>query len=110
MLYDLDILEENVIIEWGGKVSKKYVPKELSQEIHNKAEPFLTWLKEAEEEEESTDEEDDLEVSIFICLLSEFDLKNCKFFNFIRQALKKESSTFNPQHLLNNPHFHYKAV
>ncbi|XP_073982475.1 eukaryotic translation initiation factor 5 [Rhodnius prolixus] len=62
LLYDLDILEENVIIEWGGKVSKKYVPKELSQEIHNKAEPFLTWLKEAEEEEESTDEEDDLEI------------------------------------------------
>uniref|UniRef100_A0A023F8Y9 Eukaryotic translation initiation factor 5 n=1 Tax=Triatoma infestans TaxID=30076 RepID=A0A023F8Y9_TRIIF len=65
LLYDLDILEENVIMEWGGKVSKKYVPKELSQEIHNKAEPFLTWLKEAEEEEESTDEEDDLEVSTF---------------------------------------------
>uniref|UniRef100_A0A069DTN5 Eukaryotic translation initiation factor 5 n=1 Tax=Panstrongylus megistus TaxID=65343 RepID=A0A069DTN5_9HEMI len=62
LLYDLDILEENVIMEWGGKVSKKYVPKELSQEIHNKAEPFLTWLKEAEEEEESTDEEDDLEI------------------------------------------------
>ncbi|XP_054263361.1 eukaryotic translation initiation factor 5 [Macrosteles quadrilineatus] len=63
MLYDMDILEEKVVLEWGGKVSKKYVTKELSQEIHNKAEPFLTWLKEAEEEEESSEEdEDDLEI------------------------------------------------
>lgn len=52
-----------MLLEWGGKVSKKYVSKELSQEIHNKAEVFLTWLREAEEEEESSeDEEDDLEV------------------------------------------------
>jgi len=62
MFYDLDILEEGVLLEWGGKVSKKYVSKELSQEIHNKAEPFLKWLKEAEEEEESSDDEDDLEI------------------------------------------------
>lgn len=67
LLYDKDILEEKVLLDWGSKVSKKYVSKELSQEIHNKVEPFLTWLKEAEEEEESSeDEEDDLEVSIII--------------------------------------------
>merc|ERR1712012_308759 len=48
--FDLDILEEEVILEWGKKVSKKYVSKELSEQIHKKAEPFLTWLKEAEEE------------------------------------------------------------
>jgi len=63
VMYDEDILEEKVLLEWGSKVSKKYVSKELSQEIHNKAEPFLTWLREAEEEEESSDEEeDDLEI------------------------------------------------
>jgi len=63
IMYDMDILEEKVLLEWGGKVSKKYVSKELSQEIHTKAEPFLTWLKEAEEEEESSEEdEDDLEI------------------------------------------------
>lgn len=56
-LYDEDILDEEVILEWGKKVSKKYVSKELSEQIHKKAEPFLKWLKEAEEESE--DEEDD---------------------------------------------------
>lgn len=56
-LYDEDILDEEVILEWGKKVSKKYVSKEMSEQIHKKAEPFLTWLKEAEEESE--DEEDD---------------------------------------------------
>lgn len=55
--YDHDILDEEVILEWGKKVSKKYVSKELSEQIHKKAEPFLKWLKEAEEESE--DEEDD---------------------------------------------------
>lgn len=60
VFYDTDILEEKVLLEWAGKVSKKYVSRELSQEIHAKAEPFITWLKEAEEEDD-TDNEDDEE-------------------------------------------------
>jgi translation initiation factor 5 len=59
--FDLDILEEEVILEWGKKVSKKYVSKELSEQIHKKAEPFLTWLKEAEEESDD-DEDSDVEL------------------------------------------------
>ena len=43
------------------QVSKKYVSKELSEQIHKKAEPFLKWLKEAEEE---SDEEDDSDGAI----------------------------------------------
>ena len=39
------------------KVSKKYVSKELSEQIHKKADPFIKWLKEAEEE--TSDEEED---------------------------------------------------
>lgn len=61
-LYDEDILDEEVILEWGKKVSKKYVSKELSEQIHKKAEPFLTWLKEAEEESEESDEASDVEL------------------------------------------------
>lgn len=43
------------------QVSKKYVAKDVSQEIHNKAAPFIKWLKEAdtESEEESEEESDD---------------------------------------------------
>nr|CAG4645512.1 EOG090X05QT [Lynceus sp. MCZ IZ 141354] len=62
-LYDTDIIEEEVILDWASKPSKKYVGKELSAEIHAKADPFIKWLKEAEEEEsDSEDEESDVEI------------------------------------------------
>ncbi|CAH1262702.1 eukaryotic translation initiation factor 5-like [Branchiostoma lanceolatum] len=59
-MYDLDLVDEEVILQWGDKVSKKYVSKELSQQIHDKAAPFITWLKEAEEE--TSEDEDEVEV------------------------------------------------
>lgn len=40
-------------------MSKKYVSKELAKEIHAKAEPFVKWLKEAEEESEGSEEDGD---------------------------------------------------
>jgi len=56
-LFEEDILEEEVIFEWAKKVSKKNVSKELAQKIHDKAAPFVKWLKEAEEEsDESSDD------------------------------------------------------
>ncbi|XP_048105890.1 eukaryotic translation initiation factor 5 [Alosa alosa] len=58
-LYDADMLEEDVILAWAEKVSKKYVSKELAKEIHSKAEPFVKWLKEAEEESEGSEEEEE---------------------------------------------------
>merc|ERR1712088_561067 len=60
--YDHDIIDEEVILEWGKKVGKKYVSKALSEKIHEKVKPFITWLKEAEEEEsDESDEEVELE-------------------------------------------------
>jgi len=60
--FDEDILEEEVILEWAKKVSKKYVSKDMATKIHEKAAPFITWLKEAEEESEESSEDDiDLE-------------------------------------------------
>ena len=56
-LYEEDILEEEVLFEWAKKVSKKNVSKETSAKIHEKAQPFIKWLKEAEEESESDDDE-----------------------------------------------------
>lgn len=61
--YDNDILEEKAILEWSQKVSKKYVSKEISTEIHDKAKPFIQWLQEAEEEE-SDEDDDDSELEI----------------------------------------------
>jgi len=55
MFYEEDILEEEVLFEWAKKVSKKYVSKETAQKIHDKAAPFIKWLREAEEESDSED-------------------------------------------------------
>ena len=79
-LYDEDVIDEESILEWAKKVqrspvflsmriiianrpvtfkvSKKYVSKELSEQIHKKAEPFIKWLKEAEEETSDEDEDE----------------------------------------------------
>lgn len=64
VLYDLDVLQEAAILEWAEKISKKYVSKELSQEIHDKAAPFIKWLKEADEESSESEEESDDDVEI----------------------------------------------
>lgn len=64
MLYDLDILSEAAIMAWAEKVSKRYVSKEVSQEIHDKAAPFIKWLKEAETEESESEEGSDDDVEI----------------------------------------------
>ncbi len=58
-LYDSEVIDEEVILSWGEKVSKKYVDKKVSKEIHDKAEPFLKWLEQAEEEESSEEEDDE---------------------------------------------------
>merc|ERR1712002_433185 len=56
-LFEEDVLEEEVILEWAKKVSKKNVSKEMAQKIHEKVAPFIKWLKEAEEEsDESSDD------------------------------------------------------
>jgi translation initiation factor 5 len=60
LFYDTDLLDEKVILDWAAKVSKKYVSKEVAQQIHDKAAPFIKWLKEAEEESE--DSESDVEI------------------------------------------------
>lgn len=61
-MFETDILDEEVILEWSKKVSKKYVGKEIAQKIHDKAAPFITWLKEAEEEsDESSDDDIDVD-------------------------------------------------
>lgn len=57
-LYDEDLLDEELLIKWGAKPSRKYVDKEINKAIRKKAEPFLTWLETAEEDD-SDEEEDD---------------------------------------------------
>lgn len=39
--YQADILEEDVITQWGTHVSKKYVDKDTSKKVRKASEPFL---------------------------------------------------------------------
>jgi translation initiation factor 5 len=55
LYYHFDLISEEVVTKWGSKASKKYVDLATSKKVRKAAEPFLTWLAEAEEEE--SDEE-----------------------------------------------------
>jgi hypothetical protein len=40
-LYQSDLLEEEVVTQWGTHVSKKYVDKDTSKKVRKASEPFL---------------------------------------------------------------------
>ncbi|KAJ2959618.1 hypothetical protein NQZ79_g4935 [Umbelopsis isabellina] len=50
-LYDADIVEEDALLKWGEKPSKRYVDKDTSKAVKKSAAPFLDWLQNASEEE-----------------------------------------------------------
>ncbi|KAF9243422.1 domain found in IF2B/IF5-domain-containing protein [Melanogaster broomeanus] len=52
-LYQHDILDEEVVTQWGAHVSRKYVDKETSKRVRKASGPFLKWLEEAEDSEGS---------------------------------------------------------
>ncbi|CAO1624942.1 unnamed protein product [Sympodiomycopsis kandeliae] len=51
-LYQIDVLDEEIVTDWSTKVSKKYVDKEVSKKVRKSAKPFVEWL-------ESQDSDDD---------------------------------------------------
>ncbi|KAJ7475981.1 domain found in IF2B/IF5-domain-containing protein [Mycena latifolia] len=56
-LYQDDILDEEVVTQWGTHVSKKYTDKDTSKKVRKASEPFLKWLEEADDDDD--DEDDD---------------------------------------------------
>jgi translation initiation factor 5 len=57
ILYDEDLIEEEVVLKWGARASRRYVDKKVSKKVKEAAEPFLTWLKEADEESDEEESE-----------------------------------------------------
>ncbi|CAG8956075.1 hypothetical protein HYFRA_00011859 [Hymenoscyphus fraxineus] len=55
VLYNEDLLTEEVITKWGTKASKKYVDPSTNKKIRKSAEAFLKWLEEAESEDEESE-------------------------------------------------------
>jgi translation initiation factor 5 len=51
LYYNEDLVSEEVAVKWGTKASKKYVDLATSKKVRKAAEPFLTWLEDADEEE-----------------------------------------------------------
>ena len=56
--YQEDLITEDVVTKWGSRASKKYVDTATSKKVRKAAEPFLTWLAEAESDDEDEEEED----------------------------------------------------
>lgn len=54
-MYDLDLVDDETFIAWGEKPGKS-VTKELAADIRKAGKAFLDWVKEADEEESSEDE------------------------------------------------------
>ena len=57
LYYHFDLVSEEVVTKWGAKASKKYIDLATSKKVRKAAEPFLTWLAEASEEEDDSDDE-----------------------------------------------------
>ncbi|KAM3959709.1 eukaryotic translation initiation factor 5 isoform 2-T3 [Aphomia sociella] len=63
LLYDADIVEEKAMLEWASKPSRKYASKELVAEVRKRAQPFLDWLNDAEEDSsDDAGSEEDIEI------------------------------------------------
>ncbi|OAA68008.1 Translation initiation factor IF2/IF5 [Niveomyces insectorum RCEF 264] len=59
LYYNYDLVSEEVVTKWGTKASRKYTDLATSKKVRKAAEPFLTWLAEAEEEDDDEEEEEE---------------------------------------------------
>ncbi|KAF7374769.1 Eukaryotic translation initiation factor 5 [Mycena sanguinolenta] len=55
-LYQDDIIDEEVVTEWGTHVSKKYTDKDVSKRVRKAGAPFLKWLEEADDDDSEDDD------------------------------------------------------
>ena len=51
LLYQHELVEEQVFLLWNESVSRKFVRRSVAEEVRQAAAPFMEWLKTEEEEE-----------------------------------------------------------
>ncbi|KAI8139917.1 armadillo-type protein [Fennellomyces sp. T-0311] len=56
-LYDTELIDDDVFLDWGQAPSRHYTRKRFSRQVKEAAAPFLEWIRNAPEE--SSDEEID---------------------------------------------------
>jgi len=59
LYYQHDLAAEEVLLKWGTTASRKYVDIKTSKKVRKAAEPFITWLENASDEESDEDEDDE---------------------------------------------------
>lgn len=57
VFYQADLIDEELVTQWGKHVSKKYVDKDTSKKVRKASEPFIKWLAEAEDDDDEDDDE-----------------------------------------------------
>ncbi|KNC52409.1 eukaryotic translation initiation factor 5 [Thecamonas trahens ATCC 50062] len=58
-LYELDLVDEEVMLKWAGKKSSKFVLNKISVEVKTAGAQFLDWLAEADDEYSYEDDDED---------------------------------------------------
>lgn len=58
-LYNADLVEEEVLLAWRDKLSKRYVPKDVGQQVREQAKPFFVWLESADSDDDDDDDDGD---------------------------------------------------
>lgn len=56
LAYQHDLFEDEEIIAWNGRISKRYVSNEEAKAVRKAAEPFVNWIQNAESDEDEDDE------------------------------------------------------
>ncbi|KAF0990448.1 hypothetical protein HZS_3289 [Henneguya salminicola] len=61
ILYQLEIVDENVFLAWSNKKSNRFLrDSTLTEKVHRAIEPFINWLKTAEEESDEDSNENEI--------------------------------------------------
>ena len=61
LAYQHDLFEDDEIIAWNGRISKRYVSSDEAKAVRKAAEPFVNWVQNAESDDDDEEEESDEE-------------------------------------------------